>query len=637
MHRWLSLPRSVSPIPLLIVFVLIVGSAIFAIVFLHNWTERQQELARAESNITNLSYSLAQHASRTIEEADLLISEVVERVEHGGLSAYQRERLNRHLTDRVGAVPPIQELSVLDEFGGWVATSLPHLPTFSISDHEYFLYHKTHVDRSMRINAPILSRVTGRWSILVTRRVDNPDGSFGGIVAATIDTSYFLRFYESFDIGEHGTIALILRDGRLLVRRPFDPAFFGKDMSNLPFFRDGQADQSSGFLTVVSPFDGVRRLGGFKRLPEFPVLVWVALEENEVLAQWRESLKSDASVAAACVGLIMAFGAFTILHLRRKQQLEKAMIESEQRFRLLADNAADMVVVLDFDGTRRYVSPPVIDLLGYTPEEFVASNVFGITKPEHQIFLRSVFELMRDGAERQRLEYELRRKDGSYVWVEATFKHFHDENGAVTGLIAVVRDVSIRKAMEIELQDANTRLKTLAATDFLTGIANRRSFDVAIEQESRRSQRSGAPLAALLIDVDHFKGYNDHFGHSHGDECLRQVAQAISRCTKRPGDLAARYGGEEFALILPETDEAGAHAVAECVRAEVAALRLEHPDSKHDVVTVSIGVAAAVPQDEEAPRALLSMADMALYRAKALGRNCVVGWSQINAARSKAG
>ena len=117
--------------------------------------------------------------------------------------------------------------------------------------------------------------------------------------------------------------------------------------------------------------------------------------------------------------------------------------------------------------------------------------------------------------------------------------------------------------MEIELQDANTRLKTLASTDFLTGIANRRSFDLAIEQESRRSNRSGAPLSVLLIDIDKFKAYNDYFGHSRGDECLRQVAQALNRCTKRPGDLAARYGGEEFSLILPDTDEAGAETVAE--------------------------------------------------------------------------
>lgn len=629
MRLWMSLPRGLSPTTLLVSFLLIVGSAIFAIVFWHNWVARAETLARAERNITNLSNSLAQHASRTIEEADLLTSEIVERVENGAISTYQLERLNRHMAERVGAVSSIRELIVLSENGHWVASSLATLPRHNNADREYFKYHKEHLERVARVSSPILSRATGRWTILISRRVDNSDGTFGGVVAAAIDADYFQRFYNTLDIGQHGTISLMLRDGRLLVRRPFDAANLGKDISRRAFFNDGRADAPSGFTRTVSPFDGRTRLAAYQRLPEFPLLVWVALDEREVLAPWRQATRTDTIVATSILLLIAAFGFFTIAHLRNRQQLERAVRDSEQRYRLLANNAADIVVLLDFDGTRRYVSPSVVEMLGYTVEEYMASTVFDIAMPEQHAFLRAVFQLMSDGAERHRLEYQLRRKDGEYIWVETTFKLIHGEGPLDIGLIAVIRDISSRKAMEIELQDANTRLKSLAATDFLTGIANRRSFDLAIEQEGRRSARSRVPLSVLLIDIDNFKAYNDHFGHSRGDECLKQVAQALNRCTQRPGDLAARYGGEEFSLILPNTDEAGAEAVAQTARREIEALRLDHPESKFGIVTISVGVASRLPDSETTQEQLLDNADAALYRAKALGRNRVVLHSRI--------
>ena len=142
------------------------------------------------------------------------------------------------------------------------------------------------------------------------------------------------------------------------------------------------------------------------------------------------------------------------------------------------------------------------------------------------------------------------------------------------------------------------------------------------------ARRRNRPL--LLIDIDKFKPYNDQFGHSRGDECLRQVAQALNRCTKRPGDVAARYGGEEFAIILPETDEAGAAAVAETARREIAALKLEHPQSKIGIVTISVGCASIIPSIEvDKSDLLVQQADIALYRAKACGRNQALAFAGL--------
>jgi diguanylate cyclase (GGDEF)-like protein len=172
------------------------------------------------------------------------------------------------------------------------------------------------------------------------------------------------------------------------------------------------------------------------------------------------------------------------------------------------------------------------------------------------------------------------------------------------------------------LAQANRQLEVLSSTDALTGLANRRHFATAMEQEWRRSLRSGRPLSVVMVDVDHFKRYNDTFGHPQGDECLRQVAGAL-RTDVRAADVVCRYGGEEFATILPETDRAGALAFAERARHSVLALNLAHPAGATGLVTVSVGLASTVPSPVDTCVALVERADRALYEAKKAGRNRV--------------
>jgi diguanylate cyclase (GGDEF)-like protein len=166
-------------------------------------------------------------------------------------------------------------------------------------------------------------------------------------------------------------------------------------------------------------------------------------------------------------------------------------------------------------------------------------------------------------------------------------------------------------------------LKQLAAVDALTGLSNRRSFDEALLREWRRCARSGTSLALAMVDVDYFKKFNDAYGHVAGDTCLRRVAQAIEKCAKRPGDVAARYGGEEFALILPELDLAGAVQLAELVCNAVREIAIAHQGSSLGYTTLSIGVAAVIPQVADDPQNLIAAADEMLYEAKKAGRNRV--------------
>ena len=188
-----------------------------------------------------------------------------------------------------------------------------------------------------------------------------------------------------------------------------------------------------------------------------------------------------------------------------------------------------------------------------------------------------------------------------------------------------IRDVSGTVDRERRLLDHAESLRARSYVDGLTGIANRRYFDVALDRELRRAQRHGGQLSLLLMDIDSFKAYNDHFGHQQGDTCLSTVAQALAGQLKRPADVAARYGGEEFAAILPDTSAEQALVVANAIREHVASLNLPHaPAATRPYVTLSIGVASFDKDRLNEPAALVEAADKALYAAKRTGRDRVV-------------
>ena len=180
-----------------------------------------------------------------------------------------------------------------------------------------------------------------------------------------------------------------------------------------------------------------------------------------------------------------------------------------------------------------------------------------------------------------------------------------------------------RKRMAEKLRSSNAQLQMLASLDGLTGIPNRRSLDARFEMEWKRASRSQTPLALLMIDIDHFKQFNDLYGHHAGDQCLQAVAAALSSRIRRPEDFVARYGGEEFAILLPHTELDGACALAEELRRTILDLGIEHRGNPSERVTISIGCSACKPASGQVQLELLQLADAALYHAKQAGRNRV--------------
>ena len=308
--------------------------------------------------------------------------------------------------------------------------------------------------------------------------------------------------------------------------------------------------------------------------------------------------------------------------------------ESEGLYRLLSEHSSDMIFQLDGDLVRRYASPAAREILGYSPDELIGIKPVTQIHPEDAERVAAVFRSLLDGkTDRGAVTNRIRHKDGHWVWVEVELRAVQDHGtGGRSGIVGSMRDISLRKAMEAEIAEANRRLELLARQDGLTGLHNRRSFDEMLFRFYQGARRAGEDLALVMIDVDRFKLFNDRYGHVSGDQCLRRVSQILEAEIHRPHDMAARYGGEEFALLLPNTNEDGAAVVAERIRLSVMGLDIEHGGNPEGVVTICAGVAAIGRNgDVVVSERLLHQADRALYAAKEAGRNRVEMSSNLTA------
>lgn len=301
--------------------------------------------------------------------------------------------------------------------------------------------------------------------------------------------------------------------------------------------------------------------------------------------------------------------------------LQEAMNEAENRYRLMAHYSNDIMLFVA-DGIVAYASPAITELLGWDPLAVLGWPVIQLCHPDDVVAVTSLLRSLRG---RQETNYQARalHRSGHYVWIEARARRLPTAvAGGRSRYVINARGIQARKAVEDELRNVQQRLLDLAMTDGLTGLANRRRLDEALDVEMRRAQREGSNLALLVLDIDRFKLLNDSHGHQVGDAVLRRLGEILMSFPNRAGDLAARFGGEEFVLLLPGANEQQALVVAERLRRTVQATDFDPP--VHVSVTVSIGVACLESARTVSPERLVGLADGALYQAKKNGRNRVV-------------
>ncbi|KQN70439.1 response regulator receiver modulated diguanylate cyclase [Duganella sp. Leaf61] len=301
--------------------------------------------------------------------------------------------------------------------------------------------------------------------------------------------------------------------------------------------------------------------------------------------------------------------------------------EQAERLRTIVNNMAEGLLIIEADGRIQFTNPACDKYLGYRENALAGSHISDLLNPLVAQEYLDYFSRYADAPDvahhHGTREVIIRHRNGSSVCMDLTLTPMYLRQPLFIGLL---HDITHHKQSEDALQRA-------AMVDPLTKIANRRHFDSFLEKEWQRSMRSGQPLSLVVLDVDHFKLYNDTLGHPAGDACLQQVAQAIASHAMRTTDLAARYGGEEFVLLFAETPADAARTLAEAIRAHIEALQIPHPRSTTSAwLTVSIGVATILPHQLDNTESLFVAADRAMYVAKENGRNQVRCTSTGNAA-----
>ena len=272
-----------------------------------------------------------------------------------------------------------------------------------------------------------------------------------------------------------------------------------------------------------------------------------------------------------------------------------------------------------------YIGPQIEALLGWSQESWLTANDWiERIHPDDRERTTNFCVSQSIGGVDHEADYRALTADGNFVWIRDVV-HVIRKDGVTTELVGFMFDISERKKMEEELHALNRKLEALTLQDGLTGVANRRLFDQTLKSEWFHAMRDRQPLSLIVLDIDHFKQYNDCYGHLMGDECLSRVAQALNKIPLRATDLFARYGGEEFVLLLPKANIDSAIEIAEKCRRLVQDLAIPHEKSSTgNVLTISVGVASITPVPDSDPASLFAVADRMLYQAKECGRNRVV-------------
>lgn len=611
-HRagWSRLPLRAAA------FVVLTCVAILGVSGWREWAARDAVLKGAETEMANVARSLTQHAEDSLDLLDSGVVGVVSRLEMDGAGPVTIAKLRNVLDARKKAVERVHSLAIIDDQGNWLTS--PGTIASTLSDDTFFRHHQLSPRREAYVGRPVKSLVDGEWVVTLSRRFNKPDGSFGGVVLAAIGSRYLSHFYEQFEIGRNSSVTLMYGDGMIIARNPNNEKFVGRSVGDAPLFRDASLQRPSGAYHFKSLLDGAERVSFFKRSSRYPLVLLATVDRDELLAPWRGAAISRMLYVVALVMLIAVIGALLVRQLQRGQRMAAALIEKEAHFRLLAEGSSDMVTRIGLDERLRYVSPSSNRVVGWRPNQLIGTDALAGIHPEDRPHVQAIVDAMKRGdTDEARVTYRNVHRQNSEVWLESTMRVTRKDNGNVDGVVAISRDISEQKELE-------TRLETLAIEDSLTGLANRRRFDERLNEEWARAYRDRSSLGLLMIDVDHFKAYNDEYGHPAGDACLRVVAMIIAAEMQRVGDLAARYGGEEFAMLLPNTDAGGCARIGERIRSAVHDAGLVHASSPAaPCVTVSVGGAVCRPSFERTAGAgsLVEAADRALYAAKDAGRD----------------
>lgn len=661
-HRF---SRFVSHPSTIIVVVLLLVATLWSVLLMEQARNRQMVADDAWNEAANLTRAFEEHVVYTFNDVDMALRLLRnEWLQDRDRFERQIQSLQTMLDERL-----LVQIAVIGGDGRLQYSNLtPDVTPVDLSDREHFQIHRASGADRLFISKPVKGRVSGRYSIQMTRPIIAADGTFAGVLVISLSPDYFAKFFSSVDLGPNGSISLVGLDGVFRARGShfrLDTDAIGVQLPADRPFLDPEAP-ALGSYDRVSAVDGVHRFVVYRRLEGFPMVVAVTNAVDDIFSAHDQRWLHYRWVAGA-VSLLMLLGAGLLAHATWKQQrLRTRLLFTNDALKTLneitgekgsdTDNKLRKALELGcrhlgleagfvtrIHGQRCEITHcwsqpgmPMREGMAFDLEQSccaltqAAGEVVAIPALPHKSTLPHAHCLQTLGLEAymgapvhvNELLY------GNVNFSSATPRRqaFDDSD------LEFIRVLARWIGTVIAEQRAMRELEVRATTDALTGVRSRGYFMTAMERELSRARRHGHRLSMLLIDLDHFKQVNDRYGHDAGDAVLREVAR-MGLETLRDSDLFARIGGEEFAALLPDAPQADAVRVCERLCAAIAALRVQHGQDELSI-TVSAGVAELEAGDDFA--ALYKRADQALYQAKHQGRNRVVASHDLELCRDSA-
>ncbi len=425
------------------------------------WGARTAQVATTYASLINLASALAQHAGDTIEVADTAVLGTVARLQTAGTSPEVFAAIDHTLKVQKAMLSRLRGITVTDSEGNWLATSETQKGK-NLSDRIYFQRHRDDPDLGLFISPPIKSVLGGQWIITVSRRFNDADGAFGGIVFAVIDLSYFVEQYTKYDLGPNRLVALLSTDGTSIARYPSKPEFIGQNLSYARLFSELRERPAGSYVTVAVT-DGTLRYTGYRQSDRYPLVVAAAVTERQALGAWRAGALHHMLITGTLAGAVGLLGQHLIRQVRRSQAAEAQLRESESRYRLLTDHAADVVTRVGPDGMCQYVSPAALRIIGVSPEALLGTKMVDLLHPNDRMAALETIERLKTGeTEVEAPPFRILRLDGTEIWIEPSSQAlFHPVTGAPDGCVRLLRDITRRVAAETALRESEERLRLL--------------------------------------------------------------------------------------------------------------------------------------------------------------------------------
>lgn len=625
--------------PLLVwlkVGVVLANAFVIALVTITIYHDYQQEQKQAEIITRNLAQALENQIKGAIKTNESILFAV--------LDEYQRQRasghidgkaLNAYIEQVISRHTEIDALRITDARGTLIyGSDVKPGTTTNLADRQHFIRLRDDPEAGLAISPPQVSRVNQKWVIVLARRINLPDGSFGGMAFVAIAVEHLSKSFSSLDVGRNGVITLRDDGIRLVARYPQVPLANGAVGSTLtvPAFREMiDAGKTTATLRVPSLLDGIERTYTYRQVGHYPLYVFIGLAPRDYLAEWRKTAIMQAVVAGLFVLTTMLAAALMLRTWRLHFNLSESLAESEARLRETINSALDAVINIDSSGKLIDFNPAAEKIFGWKKEEVLGRAIEDILIPDqhrraHHEGLSRYGQTHEAKIINQRTETTAMRRNGEIFPVELAITAIRRNKEEI--FTAYLRDLTESKKLEEEIRQ-------LAFYDPLTKLPNRRLLNDRLSQ-ARAANKRGRYGAVIFLDLDNFKPLNDAHGHEVGDLLLVEVANRLRSCV-REMDTVSRFGGDEFVVIVSELtadkaeSTAQAKVVAEKIRSvlsEPYLLKVSRAGASDTRVehrcTASIGVALFGDDKEACDDDLLKWADMAMYQAKTSGNNVFV-------------